>query len=147
MMTNGIKYCSLEEAWGPVFAGIQNQDVSYDGSMVPIDNVKTMSVDQFENNVRPSYDDIRNYMGRDEEETGCNRFMKHFNKCEKCQEVILKKCKKLLKKKKIIEGFSLDPEKSSSSENNYSDIIIILLIGVFIIFILDTFVKLGKKMV
>lgn len=145
MMTNGIKYCSLEEAWGPVYAGRYNQDVSYDGSMVPIDNVKTMSVDQFENNVRPSYDDIRNYMG--EEETNCSKFMKHFNNCEKCQEVILKKCKKLLKKKKIIEGFSSsDPEKSNS-DNNYSDIIIILLIGVFIIFILDTFVKLGKKMV
>lgn len=144
-MNSGIKYCSLEEAWGPVFSGRYNQDVSYNSALVPFDSVKAMTVDEFEQYARPPSDDIRRYMQENDDNTSkaCKNFINHFYECDKCQEIILKKCKKKLKKRKDIhEGFM----NENDSNNNYTDIVVILLIGVFIILVLDSVLKMGKRM-
>ena len=146
-MNSNIKYCSLEEAWGPVYSGRYNQDVSYSGALVPMDTVQAMTVDEFEQYARPPNDDIRQYMKEDRDTTtkACERFIDHFHECEKCQEIILRKCKKKLKKRKQLhEGFmNLDGDDSN---NNYTDVVVMLLVGVFIILVLDSILKLGKRM-
>ena len=156
-----IKYCSLEEAWGPVYAGRYNQDVSYDGTMVPLNNgsaivpfqnngnqyetMQSMPIDNFEQTARPSYDDIRNYISDDDEDSPspiCKRLINHFKSCKKCQQTLLKKYKSKTEEANIEEGFM----NLNQKDGNYTDIIVMLLIGVFIILVLDSFVRLGKKM-
>lgn len=158
-----IKYCSLEEAWGPVYAGRYNQDISYDGSMVPLnggssivpfqnngnqyETMQSMPIDNFEQTARPSYDDIRNYISDDEDDNSpspiCKRMMNHFRNCKKCQRTLLKKYKDKVKEQvQVEEGFMNLDQK----DGNYTDVIIMLLVGVFIILVLDSFVRLGKRM-
>lgn len=156
-MNSGIKYCSLEEAWGPVYSGRYNDGISYNGAMVPLDNVQTMTVDEFEGYTRPQSDDIRDFMQEEEkpakkerfhpstELAKCTSLIDHFYECEKCQELILRRCKQKLKKRKnIMEGFmNLD---DGDNDNNYTDIAVILLVGVFIILVLDSILRLGRRM-
>lgn len=148
-MNSGIKYCSLEEAWGPVFSGRYNQDISYNGALVPFDTVQATTVDEFEQYTRPPSDDIRRYLKEEEDDKttkACDLFMKHFYDCDKCQELILRKCKKKLKKKRDLnEGF-MNFDDGNSNNNNYTDIVVMLLVGVFIILVLDSILKMGKRM-
>lgn len=67
-----------------------------------------------------------------EEDIECANFLNHIAKCEKCREFIIKK-------------FNLTP-KTSADKNREEmlDIAIYILTGVFVLFLLDSFMSLGK---
>jgi hypothetical protein len=58
--------------------------------------------------------------------------------CEKCKENIYNLFNRKEENKSNIEKFQ------NMFNNNFMDIIFFILIGIFIIFILDSFVRLGK---
>lgn len=65
-------------------------------------------------------------------EDDCMRFLDHMSKCEKCREFVMKK-------------FNLSP-KTNEQKNREEmlDIAIYILTGVFVLFLLDSFMSLGR---
>lgn len=85
-----------------------------------------------------------------------DRFLEHFSQCSTCRNKVWEKFSDHIIKKKntnsdIREMFSQNDvppsaDKSSSNDgNNYIDIIVMIMLGIFIIFVLDAFVKLGQS--
>lgn len=69
---------------------------------------------------------------KDTEESDCLRLLDHISKCKKCKEFIVKK-------------FKLTPETPEQKNREAMlDIAIYILTGVFILFLLDSFMSLGK---
>jgi len=69
---------------------------------------------------------------KDSEETDCLKFLDHISKCEKCRNFIIKK-------------FKLTPETPEQKNREAMlDIAIYILTGVFVLFLLDSFMSLGK---
>ena len=69
---------------------------------------------------------------KEDEETECLRFLSHISKCEKCRNFIIKK----------FNIQSENPEQKNREE--MLDIAIYILTGVFVLFLLDSFMNLGK---
>lgn len=68
----------------------------------------------------------------DDEEVGCLKFLDHISKCEKCREFIAKK-------------FNLTPKTTEDKKReDMLDVAIYILTGVFVLFLLDSFMNLGK---
>ena len=65
----------------------------------------------------------------------CNRFLYHLSICGKCREFIRKK---FGSERKIVEV----PRKSNQDE--FLDIALYIITGIFMLFLLDLFLKLGK---
>ena len=66
------------------------------------------------------------------EESECLRFLNHISKCEKCRKFIIKK-------------FNIQPENpEQKNREEMLDIAIYILTGVFVLFLLDSFMNLGK---
>ena len=69
---------------------------------------------------------------KDNEDTDCLKFLDHISKCEKCREFIIKK-------------FKLTEATPEQKNREYMlDIAIYILTGVFVLFLLDSFMNLGK---
>ena len=67
-----------------------------------------------------------------DEESECIRFLDHISKCEKCRNFIIKK-------------FNIQPENpEQKNREEMLDIAIYILTGVFVLFLLDSFMNLGK---
>ena len=69
---------------------------------------------------------------KDTEESDCLKFLDHISKCEKCRNFIIKKFKLTAE----------TPERKNRQE--MLDIAIYILTGVFVLFLLDSFMSLGK---
>ena len=69
---------------------------------------------------------------KDTEESDCLKFLDHISKCEKCRNFIIKKFKLTAE----------TPEQKNREE--MLDIAIYILTGVFVLFLLDSFMSLGK---
>jgi len=68
----------------------------------------------------------------EDEDVECGRFLEHIAKCKKCREFIIKK-------------FNLTPKTSADkNREDMLDIAIYILTGVFVLFLLDSFMSLGK---
>ena len=66
------------------------------------------------------------------EQSDCLKFLDHISKCEKCRDFIIKK-------------FNLTPETpEQKNREEMLDIAIYILTGVFVLFLLDSFMSLGK---
>ena len=69
---------------------------------------------------------------KQDEESECLRFLDHISKCEKCRNFIIKK-------------FNIQPENpEQKNREEMLDIAIYILTGVFVLFLLDSFMNLGK---
>jgi len=69
---------------------------------------------------------------KEDEESECLRFLSHISKCEKCRNFIIKK-------------FNIQPENpEQKNREEMLDIAIYILTGVFVLFLLDSFMNLGK---
>jgi hypothetical protein len=73
------------------------------------------------------------------EDSECDKFLGHFLECENCKS----KVDKILDIKPNVETFGNLITKNI--DDSYLDILGLILIGIFVIFILDCFVKLGRN--
>lgn len=74
----------------------------------------------------------------------CEKFLEHYLGCDNCKKrvnSILDVNSSSSSNKSLVEHFNL----KSNMDENYLDVLILILIGIFIIFILDCFVRLGKN--
>ena len=72
-------------------------------------------------------------------------YKKYLNLAEKFKEKLKKKYKNFKEKDgEIIEEFNFKDMQINTNDYNVKDIIIIIIVGIFIIFALDIFVKIGK---
>ena len=68
----------------------------------------------------------------DNEDIECAKFLEHISKCKKCRDFIINK-------------FDLTPkDPASKNREEMLDIAIYILTGVFVLFLLDSFMSLGK---
>jgi len=72
-------------------------------------------------------------------------YKKYKKLADKYKTRLLRKYKNI-KKDDLIEGFESPVTIDTKNEKRMNDLLIFVIVGIFIIFILDTFVKLGKKM-
>ena len=147
-----MSFCSLEEAWGTDYANIYKKDDSMLTAMPEIDKnidttlLKDRDLTQVSKPIdRNSIDkDMGNYYlnKKDEIENNklCDNFLEHFLECENCK----RKVNQILDIHDTSSSQSLI-EKFTNMEDNYLDIFIMILTGIFIIFILDCFVRLGRN--
>ncbi len=164
MASKQMSYCSLEEAWGTEYANLYKKDDNMltampKKSVNPDDNIlKDRSLTKVST---PLDKDMGNYyMNKKDElqeptgshnqrqenfESGgalcsmlsCDKFLEHFLDCTDC-------------KKRVNQILDINPNKSlvenfRNLDDNYLDIFILVLTGIFVIFILDCFVRLGKN--
>lgn len=140
MASNKISYCSLEEAWGEKYANLYKKD----DSMVPQMPPNNANADTTILNDRSLNKDMENFYiatkNEMKEKTKCEDVLSHIMECKDCKE----KLNKMLNiNNNNVEEFS-NMNSISNIGNNVVDIAILLLLGVFIIFILDCFVRFGK---
>lgn len=162
MASKQMSYCSLEEAWGEDYANLYKKDDNMLTSMPKKTEdqddtiLKDRSLTKISTPVNKNMTDKEMgdyYMNMKNELTNkndgvlsktldCDKFLEHFLDCKNCK----KKVNKILdindssNDKSIIENFI-----TKNIDDNYLDIFILILTGIFIIFILDCFVRLGRN--
>jgi hypothetical protein len=167
-MTKSMSYCSLEEAWGDNYTQTKsNTDISYSGGtqqsdeLIPqyMKNENTIS-QNIENTqqLMPIHNTDRESIHKNLNVTGnpSNSMvaLNDINKEQLWEEFI-----KFIQTKNIqqmdtshpnikesftnIENFDI---KSIKNDNSYVDLMILILFGIIMIFIMDSFVRLGKNM-
>jgi hypothetical protein len=165
MASKQMSYCSLEEAWGTEYANLYKKDDDMLTKMPKIDNdvdtnilndrsitkVSTSanknSISDLDEEMSQYYMDIKGEIdtkkdGQLTTTTSCENFLEHVLECEDCKN----KVNRLLNNDKssnnsIIEKFNV----TQNIDEGFLDIFILILIGIFIIFILDCFVRLSKR--
>lgn len=153
-MSKNMVYCSLEEAWGPLFEKEDNtqlvpmpkNDNQKDLTMTS-DRLLTESSTPIDRNMIDMYVKNKNLLNKStsnelSDTIHCDAFLKHFLECKDCQGKIddILNVGNDKKRNSVVEGFS-----NKFMEENYFDIFVLILVGIFIIFILDCFVRLGKN--
>lgn len=168
MASKQMSYCSLEEAWGTDYANLYKKNEDMLTKMPKIDeevdttilkdrgltkvstpankNSNSMGSD-LDEEMSQYYMDIKGKLDTKKENqlcttTNCDNFLEHFLDCEDCKN----KINRLLDNDKssntsLIEKFSV----AQNIDEGFLDIFVLILMGVFIIFILDCFVKLSKR--
>ena len=93
----------------------------------------TNELDQLTQSIDKKYNQEPEHITvKESEETECLRFLSHISKCEKCRNFIIKK-------------FNIQPESpEQKNREEMLDIAIYILTGVFVLFLLDSFMNLGK---
>ena len=146
-----MAYCSLEEAWGNEFADLYKESESMpnekdhylDENILKERDITTVSIP-----TKKSGDvkDIKGYYLDNKPQVEfamkCEKFMEHFVSCKECRGKIKDMLDDYKKETQMIEKFS---PASVPINNNYLDIFVLIITGVFIIFVLDCFVRLGKR--
>lgn len=154
MASRQISYCSVEEAWGDNRPKFKPQDLLLEENENWILNDREIS----RSGMKPQYTQNENdKMNKTSEHmtnsafpmSFCHKFYEHFLECDECRE----KIERFLSKKRndendnqssgLIEGFFGGKTTKNESEG-YMDIFILILVGIFLIFILDCFVRLGR---
>ena len=149
MASKQISYCSLEEAWGEKYANLykKNDDML---TVMPqktdndinilkdrsLTNNSNTDMEKYYMNLKKDIKDIKDI----KESKKCEYFIEHLLECEDCKDRI----NKILGTNKIKES-SIETFMNNNIEDNYLDIIILILLGIFIIFIFDCFVRLGRN--
>jgi len=168
-MLSKVSYCSLDEAWN-LCQPLDNQNGSapesttleiggYQLDANPVDSVQLgtnphLSNKQLVNNnmesdfaafIRDKQDsseqhkqNMKNIILQDKGRL-CDLFLKHIDECESCKAKMMQKFgSKMIEKFENLAGMN--------NNTNYFEIGMIILIGVIIIVIMDSFVRLGKIM-
>lgn len=104
---------------------------SFTNNIAKIDNVDNMNLDDLEKMI-----DSYSKPGKKvipSSRLSCDNFLEHIKTCKSCRAYVMEK-------------FSISPEKTESEKNREEmlDIAIYILTGVFVLFLLDTFLNLGK---
>ena len=123
-----LGYCSLDEAWGT-------------NTSAPLDDSHEVNFDtRMESVIEPN---------EEKEEYENKIYSKHLDKkkildtLERLEKRILKLeklCKKNIKNKNVIENFTNNKKKK-----NYLDYIVLFLMGIIIIYVLDSVFNMGKR--
>ena len=104
---------------------------SFTNKVAKVDNVDNMNLDDLEKMIdsysRPSKKVIPS------SNSSCDDFLEHIKTCKSCRAY-------------VTEKFAVTPEKSESDKNREEmlDIAIYILTGVFVLFLLDSFMNLGR---
>lgn len=165
MASKQISYCSLEEAWGNDYADLYKKDEDMLTKMPEFNdeqnnnilndrNITKVSKPINKNNINSDLDeemsqyymDIKGELNTEKNNElttteNCNNILEHILDCEGCKHKLNKLLNNSSSNNSIIEKFNF----TKNMDENYLDILIIFLIGIFIIFMLDCFVKLAKK--
>lgn len=156
MASNKIAYCSLEEAWNTSYPVMYNKNDSMlqdmpsnsnniDETILNERSLTEVSTPIEKNNFEEYYMKLKNTLEKKDDElvvkedNECDKFLSHFLECDNCKV----KVDKILDIKPNIESFSNLITKNI--DDSYLDILGLILIGIFVIFILDCFVKLGRN--
>jgi len=141
MASKQINYCSLEEAWGEKYANIYKKNDSMLTNMPEKTNdnpiiLKDRSLSDLNTDITEYYMNVKKDIN---EKKSCNDILDHITNCEDCKQ----KLNKILQPAvpEIKESFM----NMHMNNNGVMDIIILILLGIFVIFILDCFVRLGKN--
>lgn len=123
-----LGYCSLDEAWGTnVSAPIDDShEVNFDTKMESIME-ENEDNEKFQNKIY--YKDLDK-----------KKIINILEKLEKRIDKLEILCKKRMKSKKIIESFK------NNKKHNYLDYVVLILMGIIIIYVLDSIFKMGKKL-
>ncbi len=175
MASNKMSYCSLEEAWGENYANLYKKDDNMltsmpfedkyaDSTLLKDRNLTNVSTpvdkDNIEEDLEKFYNSKKQELlsspleshqrsqgtqGSDLCQTlDCQKYLEHFLECENCKKkvnTILDMNSSNRDNKSLIENFNL----RSNIDEGYLDILVLVLLGIFIIFILDCFIRLGRN--
>ena len=157
-----MPYCSIEEAWGNDFnmnINKDNNELDSSTNNFENDNNEYMSFDNDNNNNYSSqYQDFKDLIDEKVIDDNLSVSIEKKSKKDKIEHFVdnedivsfrNNKIKNKKKKKidKTIENFIDTPNflDKSNQESNMFNILIYILTGIFIIFILDIFTRLGKN--
>lgn len=166
-----ISYCSLEEAWGEPLKNENNDDnpISYSGgnqagselhpifnsnnerinqnNAEPINNYELPVNNQLTNIAQPSFKSNL-VQPQNQGSTVSNALVRldDVNKDQLWNEFIKFLQEKNNKNNDVAVQENFSNLKSIGADNSYIDLLILILFGIVIIFIMDSFVRLGKKM-
>lgn len=142
-----MPFCSLDEAWGNAQdsrPSVFDNEQTYDDTNVPSREVVNMS----ENPLvlpkskpktpveRAVLDERPNKIGR-----LCELLMSHLETCPSCRRNLEQRFGSKPTMPGPLETFA--PYKSTP---NYVEILMVILVGIFVIIMMDSFLKLGKKL-
>ena len=144
-----MPYASLQEVYGTNFHNNDNQKkIDYYTGLTPMKELNTYKIvkesDDYYNHIDSddesdddsNYEKILDNMEKDEKKKNIHeKFLNHFKKCKKCQKII---------KKKLNINNNNDHIETFDNKNNNFDKFIIIILGIFLIFILDGVIKLAK---
>ncbi len=144
-----MKYCSIEEAWGDYKKEkFEIEKPKYVNSSIEF---LSKDLDDTNNTLNNAYKLYEGFTATGEYKENLNQkfdnYLEKFDKLmnfEAFRNKIIERMENIMGKKysnKNTEHFSL----YGGSNDDYSDVILYILFGIFIIFILDSFVKLGMK--
>lgn len=119
--------CSIEDAWGGLFPRHKK---------MPMENYSKLE-EFFTQREKPEPEPEPEHI----EKFGCKNFVEHFNNCPECRKALKTELMEHLenKKKTTIETFT-----TSELPRKYKDILILIALGIFIIFVCDCLVRLGR---
>ena len=160
-MLSKVSYCSLDEAWNlcQPLENNNSENSSPESTTLEIGGYQLeanphLSDKQLQNNnmerdfaafIRDKQDtseqhkqNMKNLILQDKGRL-CDLFLKHIDECENCKEKMMQKFGS-----KMIEKF--ENLAGGINNTNYFEIGMIILIGIIIIIIMDSFVRLGKIM-
>ena len=162
-----ISYCSLEEAWGePIKSNDDNDNsISYSGGQQAGSELHPMFNSNNEKITHNQSDHIKNYelpsntpfhnitLGKNSTNE-VNHTNNVSNELVRLDDVnkdqLWNEFMKFLEEKKNNNSTSVQENfntiKSINNDNSYIDLLILILFGIVIIFIMDSFVRLGKNM-
>jgi hypothetical protein len=168
-------YCSISEAWGDSYEQSKNRyddlnlggktfQSNFDSSMINVNNNSNDEYDKYLSIGNSNNNNINNnnhHSNSSDDFNHCDKIISHIDKCKKCKDNLLNKLKEnreyfgndeyfrndeyFNSNKSNIEGFDNYGKVNETINVNNDDVIILILLGIFIIFILDSFVRLGKK--
>ena len=101
-------------------------------NMTKVDEVDNMNLDDLEKMI-DNHSRKQQKKVTPTSKTSCDNFLEHIKTCKSCRAYVMEK-------------FAVSPEKSESDKNREEmlDIAIYILTGVFVLFLLDTFMNLGR---
>ena len=157
-MTKSVSYCSLEEAWGDNYTDTKekspeevkpNKDVSYSGGkQFSTELLPQTQTNEYEETpharIPPDYEDNKDKYAivpyNMDKEQLWGEFLEYVNKKNKEQ-----------RENKSVEGFAsvgggdINQQIGGKKDNSYVDLLILIMFGIIVIFILDSFVRFGRK--
>lgn len=125
-----MTYASLEDAFGPMSVQAMPAQAA----------VMQQSFEESHGHFNEVAHKEKGFLINENKVTNCEDALKHIETCKKCKKKLMKRYKHL--RQEIVENF--ENEKKSGKTVKPNEMFIMVLVGIFIIFALDIFVRLGK---
>lgn len=148
--------CSLKEAWGDEYLKRYESDDNDDSmlkSMPNADNrvdetiLKDRSITEvskgLDDNMSKFYKMNKEEISEKVDKAGCDHYLDHILKCKECRHK-LGDLLSLDNKSNVVEGFAPINHMDNMNQG-YIDIFILIIAGIFLILIMDCFVRLGRN--